>query len=308
MANRRGFALIAALWLLVALTAAGLGFGLMERARHLAAANTIEEARARALAEAGLADTRSRLTRLADGGDDGGIDVWSTALVAPVGSVELAEGRAVVTLSDPSARVNLNRATEAELRRLFVALRVDFGDADRIAQRIMDWRDADDSRRARGAERDDYVKEGMAVAPANGPFSRVAELKDVPGVTPEIYGRIRPFLTLEGSGQIGLGTASRPVLLSLAGMSEQAVALLLKRRGGGRSPPRLTELAAELPAGPRQLLTDSLPVVEPRVTYAIRELVASSVGVVEGSPVQVEMRGLFARAGQNVFLVWRQTQ
>jgi general secretion pathway protein K len=308
MGDRRGFALIAALWLMVALTAAGLGFGLLERARHLAAANTVEEARARALAEAGLADTRSRLFRLADVDDDGDMDGWAAALVAPGDTVRLAEGRAVVTLSDPAARLNVNRATEAELRRLFAALRLDYGDADRIAQRIMDWRDADDSRRARGAERDDYVREGMAVAPANGPFTRLAELRDLPGVTPETYDRIRPFLTLEGSGLIGLATASRPVLLSLAGMSEQAVALILKRRTGNRSVPRLTELAAELPAGPRRLLTDSLPVVESRVAYHIRELVASSVGTVEGSPVQVEMRGLFARAGRNVFLVWRQTE
>jgi general secretion pathway protein K len=301
--SRRGFALIAALWLLVALTAAGLGFGLLERARHLAAANTMEEARARAAAEAGLAATRARLTQLADGAEAGGLDPWAPVLVQPADT-----SAAGVSIYDPSAAVNLNRATEGELRRLFVALRLDYGDADRIAQRIMDWRDSDDDRRARGAERDDYLSDHAAVLPANGPFTRLAELRDVPGVTGEIYGRIQPYLTLEGSGQIGLSTASRPVLLSLPGMSEQAVAIILKRRTSGRPLPRLTELAGELPAGPRKLLSDSLAVAEGRVAYEIRELVASSVGSVEGSPVQVETRGLLARAGQNVFLVWRQTE
>lgn len=308
MGNRQGFALIAALWLLVALTAAGLGFGLLERARHLAAANTVEEARARAAAEAGLADTRSRLLQLLDGQRDDRVDPWSSELVKPVDTVAVGSARAVVTINDPTARLNLNRATEGELRRLFVALRLDYGDADRIAQRIMDWRDADDMRRARGAERDDYESEGSAVLPANGAFTRLAELRDVLGVTSEIYDRVRPYLTLEGSGQVGLLGASRPVLLSLPGMSEQAVALIMKRRISGRALPRLADLAAELPAGPRTLLTDSLPVLEPRVAYDIRELVASSVGAVEGSPVKVEMRGVLARAGQNVFLVWRQTE
>lgn len=305
--DRRGFALIAALWLLVALGSFGLAAGLRHRARHLAAANTIEEARLMAAAHAGMADTRARLARELTSVAAAG-DPWAGEPARPADSVELAGPRAVVTIRDPAARLDLNRAGEGELRRLFVALRLDYGDADRLAQRIMDWRDADDLRRPRGAEREDYARADASATPANGRFSRLAELEDVLGVSREQYLRIIPYLTLTGSGLVNLATASRPVLLALPGMSEQAVALAMKRRVTRQPLRSLTELAEMLPAGPRQLLRDSLPRLEPRVTFETRVLEAVSVATVEGSPVSVRVRGVFARSGRNVFLIWRQAE
>ena len=52
MSNERGFALIAALWLVVAMSTVGLQLSLSARHRRLAAANTIEAAQSRAAAVA----------------------------------------------------------------------------------------------------------------------------------------------------------------------------------------------------------------------------------------------------------------
>jgi general secretion pathway protein K len=313
LADRRGFALIAALWLMVAIMAVGLGFGLRARLHHLAAANAVETTRARRVADAGLADCHSRLAQLLDApGLEGRsapvTDPWAPALVQPIDTVALATGRAVVSLRDPDARLHLNRASEADLRRLFIALRIDAGLADRLAQRIMDWRDPDDLRRPRGAERSDYLEAGAPIVPANGPFARLGELRDVLGMTPEVYDSIRPYLTLDGTGLVNFVTATRPVLLALPGMGEQAVAVVVARRTTARPIRSVNDLADQLPSGARSALVDSLPVLEPRVTFETRELLAESIGLTDGSPVRVVERGLFVRAGTSVLLVQREAE
>ena len=70
MNGRGGFALVAALWLLIALSAVGLDSALRSRARRQAAANVLDEVRARAAAVAGTEYARSRLTAAMHGQAD----------------------------------------------------------------------------------------------------------------------------------------------------------------------------------------------------------------------------------------------
>ena len=62
LGSRSGFALIATLWLVIALGAVGMQAALSSRARRQAAANVLDGARARAAAIAGSEYARSRLT------------------------------------------------------------------------------------------------------------------------------------------------------------------------------------------------------------------------------------------------------
>src|SRR5688500_5522821 len=61
---RRGVALFAALWLVVAIGVVALQFSIEARERRLAAANTIELAEARAAAMAGVEHAHARLDRV----------------------------------------------------------------------------------------------------------------------------------------------------------------------------------------------------------------------------------------------------
>ena len=315
MRGERGFALLAALWLLVALSVVGLEFGLRARERRLSAANVLESGRADAAAEAGIADAHARLAELLSASPRFGradpnrlLDPWGGTDALARDTVALGEARYALSLSDAGAALNLNRATEDELRRLFAALRLDFGKADRLAQAIMDWRDADDLHRARGAERQDYLDAGSAVLPENRPFDRLGELRQVMGMTPETYDLVRPHLTLLGTGQVNLNAAARPVLLALPGMTEHSVAVVLRRRTGRQPLRSLIELTNELPVEPRAVLQAHLTELSARAAFETREIVARSEGWVEGSPVHTVMTGLFARGGSNAFLVWRSAQ
>jgi type II secretory pathway component PulK len=63
MSDRRGFALLAALWLLVAISVASLALETAARTRRVSAANLAEAVQARAAAGAGIEQTRARLVR-----------------------------------------------------------------------------------------------------------------------------------------------------------------------------------------------------------------------------------------------------
>ncbi len=302
MRGERGFALIAALGLLVALAAVGLGMGFRLRLSRLGAANATEHASAAAVAEAALAEFRARLDAT------GGADSWDAPNLAWPDPVEFGEVRAVTTATDIGSRLNLNRASEEELRRLFVALRIDAGDADRIAQAIADWRDPDDLRRARGAEHAEYERRGLWPRPANGEFERLSELGSVLGMNPGLYARMKDHLTVRGTGRVNLNAAGRPVILALLGMTEQAARVLADRRPTRRPVRSLSELQSLLPSGPREALLPHIPALESRVLFETRELDVICEGEVVGSPVRARIRAVLGRTPDQAVVTWRQSE
>lgn len=318
--NRRGFALVASLWLLVALAALGLELSRQARNRRLAAANVAEGAQARAAATAGLEQARARLSRLlhfrgmsinssAPGLEPVAIrDPWRALPGVLPDTLDIGSARVRVTLVDANASLDLNRADEGELRRLFVALRIDAGNADRIAQAIADWRDADDLVRARGAERALYRREGLDAEPANAAFRRVDELRAVRGVTTEYFSRIRPFLTVAGSGMVNLNTAPRPVLLALDGMTDEAASVLRRAADTGRPIRSLQELQLLLTPGARDAMQTSIATLNARATFETREVEVTSHAWFDATPVRARASGLAVRAGRSAFLVARRAE
>ncbi len=311
MRDRRGFALLAALWLLIAFSALGLELGLRFRNQRLGAANAVEASQAAAAAWGGLDELRARLdTRRNAAGSfrsaDPNIvlDPWGRPDSMSWASIPIGAARVSVAVRDAGAVLHLNLASEQELRALFGALRIDYGLADRLAQAILDWRDPDDLRRARGAERQDYARQGLAVRPANRPFGSVRELRDVMGMTPELYERVRPFLSVRGTGRINVNAAPRPVLLTLPAMSEASADVIIARRNMGRPIRRLDDLLLELPEGPRALLQARQVEWQNRAVFETRELLVTSEARLDGSPVRVRVQGHLVRAGDQAMLVW----
>lgn len=299
MRRQQGFALLAALWLLVALSAASLALGVAARTRRLSAANYAEGVRARAAAQAGVEEVRALLEdRIA-----GHTGAW-WSVDSLVDTIAVRGAGVTFTVRDVGLMLNLNRADEAELRRLFVALRVEAGDGDRLAQAIADWRDSDDLHRPRGAEQADYLAAQAPTLPRNGPFQRIEELRAVQGMTPELFDDVRRYLTIRGSGQVNLNLASRPVLLTVPGLGEEAVAALLRLRREGRVLGNIAELERELSPTARAAFTPNLPMLLARATTETREIEVTSEASLPGSPVRVRATGVFVRARDALFHVW----
>lgn len=335
--RRDGFILIAALWLLVALGAVGLDAALRSRTRRLAAANLLDETRARAAAVAGVEYARSRLTAaMLDRADelrsqaverartsrqrsqaerqsvtslfrrsDPAEDPWRAPdeLMAP--DMVFGDARYTLRVRDTGAALNLNDADEEVLRQFFAqGMRVDYAHADRLAQAILDWRDADEIPRLGGAERDEYLRAGAPVLPPNRDFAELDELRYVMGITPELFEASVPYLTLIGSGDVNVNAAPEPVLLALPDMTPGAVTELLRLRQIGTVPRTSGQLRSMVPmigssGTGRNNRFDRM------TTFATNEVEIVAEGRVEGSPIHVIARVVVARSNAGAVVVWR---
>lgn len=314
--HERGFALLAALWLLVTIGAVTLDLSLRARRRRLIAANTVEAAAARLAAEAGLEHALERLAARARAGESlAGVldpalvrDPWAGADTLLRVPVPIGGATYRLTLRDPGAALHLNLATEDQLRTFFAAFGMDFGEADRLAQRIADWRDPDQVRRPRGAERPDYRARGRLVLPADRPFERVDELRNVEGMTEALYRRVAPHLTLLGSGRVNLRLAPRPVLLTLPGFGEEAVRVLEHMRRTGRPLSSVYELALALSPPARAALEAELPRLALLTTLQTTALVVTSEGEAEDGRFRARVEALVVRAGGGARVAWRRAE
>lgn len=317
MTTRRGFALLATLWLMVAIAAASLQWTLRSRNNRLLTLNAVDLATATAAAESGLAHARSRFdrvlfesqARLRGGGPARRLDPWSEPQLVLQDTAGFAgPGRWHVEAEDHGVRLDLNEAREGELRRLLVALRVDPGRADRIAQSITDWRDPDHAHRPRGAESDWYVAAGRHTLPRNGPFQNLSELAHVRELDPALYERVRPFLSLNGPRRVNLMAAPRPVLLALPGVGQEVVAALERRRLQGRPLSTVASLSEDLRPHAWAQMAAHLPYLTIRTSTETQELLITSKGGAEGSAVRVTMREVLVRSGHRAHVVRRDVE
>ena len=311
--RRNGFALMAALWLVVIVGVTGYELSVRSRVRRLAVANSLEKVAADAAADAALETVRAALeNRLAHPLDarsrplaDATLDPWGDLTFLRDDTLKLGDERAWAHGYDAGTRLNLTRATEGDIRRLLSAIPLDAGESDRLAQRIMDWRDADSFRRSRGMERDDYLRSGARVLPTNAEFGQVAEMRDVDGVTAELYARIAPYFTVFGTGQVNLNAAPRVVIASLPGMGDEAIAVIFRYRQSSRPMRSLEEVTQRLSAGAREAIAAAGNELSGRVTFDTREVVVTGEGWLDGSPLRSSAEAVFARGGDALFTAWR---
>jgi general secretion pathway protein K len=241
MRPRRGFALLAALWLVVAISVVALQFSLDARDRRTLGVDASERGIERAAALGALALTQARLEqalRVAPSGTNimrlRASDPWLDADSVYSGIVDVDSIPVTVRVRDLGAQLNINQMNENELRTFFQFAIGDFTLADQLAQSIMDWRDADSIPRPRGGERDAYIKAEKLALPTNAPFREITDLADVLGVTPEIYARVSPYFRIRGSGLININTAPPMVLRSMPGMTDATLNYILQMRSQGR--------------------------------------------------------------------------
>jgi len=243
MRARRGAALLAGLWLVVAIAAVSLQFSLDAHERRRLGTLASERGQQRALAQGALALVQARLEqaiRVGPTNTSGAMailassDPWHGIDSLYSGTVLVDSTAVEVEAHDLGEKLNINRMSEQEFQSFFSFLLQDFSKSQQLAQAIMDWRDADSIPRPSGAERDAYIKAGNLALPTNGPFRDINELADVMGMTPEIFAAAKPYLTTLGTSQVNLNDAPIPVLRALPGMTDATVNRILQLRSQGR--------------------------------------------------------------------------
>jgi type II secretory pathway component PulK len=287
--DRRGFALLAVLWLIVVLGAIAGDFQTGARADVRLAANARAAARARWAAHAGLARTLDALDRVLAG--QHAVQLLAAAgdtLIPPL-QFESDGIRVRAVARDARARLNINAVSRAELLRLLGALGVPEPKAQAYVNAVLAARIArggappegvraahavDDvelslarrirsrlSGAARGATRAAARSEARAAELAEAetsvdlPFHAVEDVPLWADVAPEVHAVVAPYLTAVGDGRINVNSAPAPVLRALPSMDAAAAAAILRRR---RVHPftNAFDVLAALPRGTRAAIGD----------------------------------------------------
>ncbi|MFO7553086.1 MAG: type II secretion system protein GspK [Haliea sp.] len=222
-AKSRGMALVVVLWTVALLAILAGAFLHAMRTEVRMAHNLLSAVQARLLAEAGLNLALLELHRPEPAQRPRG-DGSFHALEVDGDSVRYS-------VQDEAARVDLNAASAELLIGLLAALEVAPESRSVMVDTILDWRDSDSLRRLHGAEHADYLAAGYDYGAKNAPFDSVEELLMLPGMTPELFGRLVPFLTVY-SGQPGIDAAlaSPLVVRALPGMSSERAAEYIAMR------------------------------------------------------------------------------
>lgn len=247
MRGRRGFALLAVLWLVAALgvvAAVGLAAG---RTGALATRNRILLSRATWAREACLGILMARFA------EDSTAEAAGAQLrVLP--RVDLGRGTwCEVEIEDPGAKLNLNRADSTMLVQLL--------DSPELAAELLHWREQ------------------------YGLFADVAELRSLPGFDSSLADRLGRLATTRGSGAVNVNEASEEVLGLIPGIPSEAVDIVLRRRSFGRPVTSLDELLALASPATRQALLQDYTGWLGRLRFTPAQLLARVTGGVDRTPI-----------------------
>ena len=98
---------------------------------------------------------------------------------------------------DETGKVDINVAGADVIYPLLLAVGVDSLQAQNITSAIMDWRDPDDLLTLPGgAEDPQYESAERPYGAKDAAFQTIAELQQVLGVTPEMFAKLQPFITI----------------------------------------------------------------------------------------------------------------
>jgi len=219
--SERGLALVSVLWAVSILSLIAASLLATSRLSYREERSSRTQAELRALAEAGVARA---ILGLIDRRPD---HRWRVDGI-PIG-IAFEGARLVVRVEDEFGKIDLNMADAELLRGLFRTTAKAPDLADTLTDRILDWREADELRHARGASTEDY--RGAGYEPRRGAFQSVDELMLVLGMTSGIFDRVRPALTVySGRPAVDTRTAPAAALLALPGMDESKVGDILAER------------------------------------------------------------------------------
>jgi general secretion pathway protein K len=224
-----GVAMIIVLWVITLLSVIAISFVHTMRTDINVVANSLTRVKAETLADAALERAIYELAKPQNTPDrwnaDGGSREWLYRDIT-----------VTIIMQDEVGRIDINTAREELLRGLLLSQGMLEEDALKLMDAIADWRDADAQKRLRGAEAPDYVSAGLNYAPANAPFQSIEELKLVLGMTPELFSRLAPHITVF-SRQPGFNEqiADRAVIRALTNVNDEQIDEYISRRDLARA-------------------------------------------------------------------------
>jgi general secretion pathway protein K len=196
-----GIALIVVAWFLALATLLAMSAVFLARGSAKSIANRANQVDAELAADSGI--RRAVLGLL----EQDPRDRWK-----PDGGEEALDyygARVRISITDESGRIDINGADELLLTALFAGNGIDLYVAQTLADRIVDWRDADEQQQPLGAERSLYGARGLPHEPRDGPFETPGELRLVLDYPSEATALLSRAITTY-TGQTGVYVQAAP--------------------------------------------------------------------------------------------------
>jgi type II secretory pathway component PulK len=218
--SRRGMVLVAVLWSISLLSA--LAMAASVTFRGFAGVMVVERDRlqADALLTAGLETAAGIIDGLRD-----------TPLAEIETSVTLGTGAVRLRLNDEGGRIDIGRAPLDLVASMLRSVGAPQAAANDIARRIVE-------RRKSGRPANTTTS-----APAP-PFSDLAQLATIPGMSPDWIAAIRPLATVFGGETVNPLTAPPGVIAALPGLDADRIDAFLKARRGAANADALVQMIA----------------------------------------------------------------
>jgi general secretion pathway protein K len=222
--RQSGVALVLVLWVITLLAVIAGNFAYSMRGEAQIARNLLSAAQAQAYADAGVQRAWFELMKPPT-------DVLRWTGDGAVHEYPMAGATVRVSIQDESGKININAAPEPLLHGLFKFVGLNDEVSAALVDAVQDWKDADKLRRLHGAEDHEYRAAGKRSVPSNAPFETVDELQGVLGMSPDLYRKLAPLLTIY-SGQAGVNAtvAPRDVLMALPDVSPALMGQYLAQR------------------------------------------------------------------------------
>lgn len=135
-------------------------------------------------------------------------------------------------VTDEASRLNLNFADRESIRKLLLAVGAAKEDnADKLSAAIYDWRVYGESEIQGFSSDDSYDNLQYPYPPKKANFETLDELRLVQGVTEKVFENLVDYVTIYGTKEININTASWPVLVAVGFSEEQGKMVETMRRG-----------------------------------------------------------------------------
>lgn len=185
--------IVATLWSLTLLAAIAISLSFTGNISYRLAQNSFHAAFEDALADAAvnravlaLLDPRADYGRLLNGTEQ---------------SFDFGGASLRMRIEDEFGKIDINQTDGSTLAALFQSAGMTPPAAEALVDKVLDWRDRSPFKRLNGAKAEEYRAAGDTYGPRNGPFQSVEELTLVMGMTPGLYRRIEPALTVYSGRQ-----------------------------------------------------------------------------------------------------------
>jgi general secretion pathway protein K len=228
--NERGWALVSVLWVVTGLSLLAGSVEVLSVNTYRLEHETLHHAQAEAALDAGV--IRGVLALEAPDL----ADRWR-ADSTPHG-FQFGEATLSIAIQDELGRFDLNAVDGSILTSLLRSEGLSVDDAEKLTDSILDWRSTNADaglHHLHGATDSDYQAAGLPYRPRHDAFQSVDELRLVLGMTPELFQKIRPALTVyTKKPMIEPSIATREALLALySGNAAQVDDIIQARADAG---------------------------------------------------------------------------